>query len=244
MKQETVVFVSDDHVPYQDDATFLCRLNAIRLLKPDVVFLGGDHCDFYQVSKFNQTPDRLAKLQDDIDGTHALIRGYREAAGPRCRMFFLEGNHEERLNKFVLRNAMALWSLRSLSLPSLLGLQPLKIAYVQPGYMEYRGVVFKHGNLASKKSGYTAYREMDDWWRSGVSGHTHRLSEVWKTAGQGDIVWTEAGCGCVPLDYVKGKPADWQAGFVYGYLTDTTWTPFPVKITKGRAIVNGEEVSA
>jgi hypothetical protein len=240
------MFVSDDHAPYQHEAAYACRLAAIRLFKPDVLFLGGDHCDFYQISRFEKTPDRVHKLQDDLDETYGLISGYREAAGPRCRIVYLAGNHEERLDKFILRHAEALWSLRSLSIHNLLGLKQLKIKYVPGGVMAYEGVTFKHGNLVSGKSGYSAYREMDTWWRPGVSGHTHRAALIWRTTADAPAFWVESGCGCKTLDYVKGRPADWQLALSYFYRERRTglWHPNVAVIRDGRTIIDGLDVSA
>jgi hypothetical protein len=215
-------------------------------LEPDVLFLGGDEIDFFQISKFNPDPERLHQLQDDIDYTYDLLKKYRKAAGERCRIIYLQGNHEERLQSYTWRHAQAFSSLRSLRVPKLLGLDDFGMEWVESGFLEYKGMIFKHGNSVRGRAGYSATAEMDRFWRSGISGHTHRLAHIAKTVHKGSAEWVEAGCGCELLDYIKGGPGDWRQGMAYAYWNRDRklWLPHTVTITNGVAEVAGCELAA
>lgn len=239
---ECVVFVSDDHAPYTDGDTFRTRLAAIKFLKPNVVVLGGDHVDFYQLSRFDKSPERIPQLQDDIDAAYMLLKAYRKAA-PGAKMVYLQGNHEERLQHYIHTHAPALFGLRGLSVPKLLSLPDLGIQWEESGVWEYKGFVYKHGTTVRNKSSYSAAGEMDRFWASGMSGHTHRLGLHYKTSYKGTTKWIEAGCGCLPLDYIKQGPADWQQGFAYNISNGKHWFPQPVEIVKGMCMIHGQEVS-
>lgn len=246
MPAERVAFCSDDHAPYINWDTVNCRLAVIRRYRPHVLILGGDHLDCYQLSKFDKTPDRIDELQSDMDACYRLLRKYRRAAGDTCKIIYLEGNHEERFKTHILRNAPALYGLRALTIPRLLSLDDLGIEWVDGGVWDYKGFVYKHGNAVRNRSGYSATGEMDRFWESGMSGHTHRLGVIYKTVFRREVCWVEAGCGCEILDYIKGGPADWQSGMALNeYDQDRKlWNATPVKITKGACRIEGEEVTA
>lgn len=239
---ERVVFVSDDHAPYTDGDTFRTRLAAIKFLKPNVVVLGGDHVDFYQLSRFDKSPDRIPQLQDDIDAAYMLLKGYRKAA-PGAKMVYLQGNHEERLQHYIHSHAPALFGIRGLSVPKLLSLPDLGIQWEESGVWEYKGFIYKHGTTVRNKSSYSAAGELDRFWTSGMSGHTHRLGLTYKTTYHGTHAWFEAGCGCKVLDYIKQGPADWQQGFGINERYSKYWQPSVVPIINGTCILQGQEVS-
>lgn len=242
LNADIVAFVSDDHAPYTNGDTLRCRLEIIRYLKPDVLFLGGDHVDFYQISKFSADPERVGQLQDDLDYAHDLLRRYRKAAGDGCKLYYLQGNHEERMQSYIWRRAEAFASLRSMRVPKQLGLDDFGIEWVEGGWIDYKGFIFKHGNTVRSKSGYSASGEMDRFWMSGMSGHTHRLGHISKTVYKQTYDWIEAGCGCDLLEYIKGGPGDWRQGMGYAYYLreKKLWIPHSVAITNGVAEVEGK----
>lgn len=220
-KFERVVFIPDIHAPYIHADAFHTAMAFLRAFDPDVVFVLGDVIDFYQLSRFSKSPTRLTELQYDIDQAVWALKWIRKSA-PKAKIYFLKGNHEERLNKFLWTKAAELISLRDLTVPHLLELnQPdINMEYVETGSMMYRGILVKHGNVVRARSGYTATGELEKAWISGVSGHTHRLSQIYKTNFAGMFTWLESGCLCkLDPEYAEGQITDWQHGLSYGHFS-------------------------
>jgi hypothetical protein len=130
----------------------------------------------------------------------------------------LGSNHLARLKKFLWKVAPALNCLRSLEIETLLELKKFNIEFKEYGFT-FKNVLFKHGDIVRKFSGYTAKGEWEKEQVSGCSGHTHRLGVYYHTVRGGSYVWVEAGCGCrLDAEYLHGGVANWQQGFaVFGF---------------------------
>jgi len=174
----------DIHEPYSDPKALGAVERFIRHTRPSLVVLLGDNVDFYQLSRFDQDPKRALALQEDCDKTFEAMRRFRKAA-PSARIHYLQGNHEDRLRRYLWGKSVALSSLKCLTVPELLRLKELDIRYHESGQFRVKDLLFKHGNVVRKKSGFTAMAELERNWLSGVSGHTHRLSEVYRRTFRG-----------------------------------------------------------
>src|SRR5690349_22276797 len=77
---ESVVFLSDLHIPYHDEAAVSSALRLIKKLRPDRVVINGDVADFFQLSRFNTAHQRLDSLQEEIDEANAFRVDVRKSA--------------------------------------------------------------------------------------------------------------------------------------------------------------------
>lgn len=209
---DKVVVIPDTHQPYHDQESIDTVLNFIRDQKPEYVVLLGDHCDMYSVSGFDKNPERSNQLQYELDETNKFLKDVRKSAGDSAEIIYLEGNHEYRLKKWLWRNP-ELHGLRSLSMPSLLGLKDLNISY-RKKWLWKDTFLFYHGKRVSM---YAPRWELDDNGVSGMSGHVHRIANHSKTDYSGVKTWYTCGHLCDPTkaEYVD-KP-NWQqaVGIVY-----------------------------
>jgi predicted phosphodiesterase len=218
---ETVVFLSDLHVPYHDPEVVGAALNLIRDVAPDRVVLNGDLADFFQLSRFNTALERIDHLQEEVDAANAIRRAVREAA-PDAVLDETVGNHDSRIVTYVQKNARALTSLRALDPASLFEYAELAItSHPEAGFLLRPEYLVKHGSIVRKGAGSTAKAELANAGISGISGHTHRLS-TFRQAGYSPRQWTESGCMCLTSpDYVVGAP-DWTQGIVIGEFSTKT----------------------
>jgi hypothetical protein len=217
----------------------------VRVFQPSHVFLIGDVLDAYQVSTFDKDPERRFQLQDDIDAAYGVLKQIRKAA-PQAIIYYLKGNHEHRMQKYLWRQAPELSGLRSLSLPKLLSLDDLKIKWVEEGSMMFHGFLVKHGNIVRSRSGYTATGEMEKAGVSGVSGHTHRLSQIFKRNYGGMFTWVECGCLCqLQPEYADGALMDWGHGLAVGHFAKESkrFNINPYPIIKGTLLYDGREIT-
>jgi len=111
--------LSDIHVPYHDKSALETAVTECKRHRCDVVILNGDTIDFYGISRFEKDPERRTPTQEIRDAVQ-LMRWIQQQL-PKARMIWKDGNHDERLSKFVLHNAPVLWSLQQVRLPNVLG---------------------------------------------------------------------------------------------------------------------------
>lgn len=222
---ETFVVLADEQIPFQDEDAVSAVENYVKDTKPDVVVELGDLWDFpYLTTKFlrkNTPPKQI--FEDLAKGkTHlAKLRKYCD------ELILVEGNHENRLYRYILEKAEALEGLTDndgpLNVPALLkyvSKEDLDFKYISP-YGEafiHKGFIFKHGERTSK---YAASMELLDEGSSGISGHTHRAQMSSKTDRNGTHAWWSVGCLCItagggmPPGYYEGttRVRNQQQGF-------------------------------
>lgn len=233
---KTIIALGDLHVPHHSPEAWRVALRVVEDLEPDVVALMGDMIDFYQVSRFQKLPSRQFQLQDDIDIAYDLM-GQVRAAAPRARIFFTEGNHEDRLQRYLLTRAPELYCLRSMTVPQLLRLSDFNISYENKVNID--GVMFTHGHIVRKYSGYTA-KAMAEEYGTVIFGHTHRLGIYYKRDGRGEVTAVENGCLCeLSPEYITGV-ANWQQGFTVITTDRDQPAQFEqAKITDGKTMFRG-----
>lgn len=128
----TELFMSDIHFPFHDKEAWGLALRVLRKVQPDLIWLGGDIIDFYAVSHWERSPKRRTMLQDEIDVAVKELRKVRKAA-PNARMVLQEGNHEDRLRRYLWGRAPELAGLAALELPKLLHFEKLGIEFIGHG---------------------------------------------------------------------------------------------------------------
>ena len=228
-----VLVVNDFHGQFRDKKTCKMLFNFIKREKPDKIILNGDVVDFYSISRFDKDAFRQWHLQEEIDNVITLLNQLRKRTD--VPMIYIEGNHEERLRKYLRSNARPLATLKALRIESLLKLKELRIKYETDGI--WLGDLFVyHGSLVRKDAGATAKAEREKNGCSGMSGHTHRdgTSPI-RTRG-GQLCWWENFCMCdLNPDYVDGI-ANWTQGF--SVITQTGGREYVEQIP----IINGEMI--
>lgn len=177
--------------------------------RPTDIWYNGDMLDFHQVSKYCKARRDRAGLAEDIEEWRALLD---RQAKYGARRHFNKGNHEARLEPYIAANADPLADLEELRFDRLLHLEKHGISVAEYGerVMLAEGLEITHGDVARKMAGYSAHAQLKGI--SGISGHTHRLAQVWKRDRRGASTWLEGGCLCsLSPDYTPDP--DWQQGF-------------------------------
>ena len=226
--------------PTHDERAISVALQVIADLQPEMVVCVGDNIDFPELGKYRTSPAFALTTQASIDRATVLAAQLR-AAAPKAKIYWLAGNHEERLPNFLLDNAKATFGLRKgdcpkswpvMSVPSLCRFDEYSIEY-RPGYPagelwinEKLRVI--HGTRV-KSNGSTAHIYLNQEKTSVIYGHIHRVETAYKTRrdyeGAKTIMAASPGClaridGSVPstkggID-LDGRPLtvveDWQQG--------------------------------
>lgn len=170
-------------------------LQMMKDAQPDIILLGGDMIDIPELSKYD--PDSrhfLDSIQTSIDGLYRYLSRVR-ADNPNARIIAMSGNHENRFNKTMIRNAMPLFGVKpacmpeefaTTSFPFFLRLKDLEIDYIS-GYPaesfqindNLRAI---HGDMA-KKTTPIDYINRDG--QNTLFHHTHRREYGRKTYPNG-----------------------------------------------------------
>lgn len=213
----------DSHHPFQDRDAVAGWLWWVKKYRPEQIVLGGDDLDFYHCSRFLKEQMGFGTV-DEITSTHRYLVALRKAA-PTAHIYYLEGNHEERLTKYLLRGAAAVVGLTEITVPSLLKLVDLGIKWV-PATKDLRleGMLHRHGEWVSTLAGRTALKHVEKYGESVAVGHCHRLAVVYRRVGLDQQTGVECGCLCGD-----------QAG--QGYIHRPDWCRGWASFTDGEAEV-------
>jgi len=240
-KLEKVLIVPDTHVPYHDKKAFELMLKVAKKFKPYHLIIGGDFIDNYSVSSHNKDPNRALKLNDEVNETIKELKKLK--ALDAKNNVFLGGNHEDRLERYLMEKAPELYNI--ISTPSILKLKEIGFNYVPYKHS------YKLGKLAithdlGKAGRFAHYKAMDDYQNNIVINHTHRLGY----AVEGDVEGNKhvaamfGWLGDVEgVDYKHRQLAkkEWSLGFGIGYLDPKTKVVYlqPIPIVNYTCVVEG-----
>ena len=243
------IVISDLHIPFVDLQAVRLLVRVVKTWQPDFLVYAGDALDFYSVSTHDKNPDRLknAGLQNEIDEWTDIANQIGDAAGGNCAKWFIPGNHEDRLRRYLWRDS-ALHGLEALTIPNLLRLTSLGIEYAEHEVAFANGnLVIKHGDRVRAKAGASAMAELEKakYSYSGVTGHTHRMGSTMVKTRHGVVGWWENGCLCeLNPEYVH-EP-DWQHGVSLVWHTpgDDAFTVQSLPFLGGKCLLEGKRVTA
>ena len=116
MAWRLAVLWPDTHEPYSHAKAVALALNVISDLSSsldEIVFL-GDFADFYAVNSHGKHPGMMHLLVDEVDKVNFSL-DLIDSTFPRVRKVFLEGNHEFRLERYLINVAPALFGVTDLN---------------------------------------------------------------------------------------------------------------------------------
>lgn len=215
MKYYKVLHLTDQHFSTHEPNAIKQSLEAIRIVKPSRIVLGGDMLDCYMLSRFDKDPtSKKRQFKRELKFASAYMREVRKAAGPKCVIDYTLGNHEFRVSKYLNSKAAALVGLEALSWSNLLPFDECNINLFEYGRgPKIGGVLFTHGSIIRKFGGKSAITMTENSGSSVAMGHTHRLGAIFQRRGNRVYEGYESGCLCkLWPDYETHRP-DWQQGF-------------------------------
>jgi predicted phosphodiesterase len=120
--------IGDIHGPWEDERAVDLFLYICKDLGVTNLILNGDILDFYNINAHGpKDPDVQTNLEDEIEwGRNFLARLKKEL--PKTKITYIFGNHEYRLDRFIMKNAPVFWNM--LRLDKMLELERLGIDWV------------------------------------------------------------------------------------------------------------------
>ena len=250
-----VGIIRDVHVPYHDELAWTTTLKSIEAMQQsklglDTLVILGDFGDCYDISDFPKHPNRAHDYESEVDAVRAQLARVSRLGIPR--VVFLSGNHEDRLPRFLTKNAPQLYNL--VSIPELYGIRARGWEWVPYGESIAIGKIhYSHDWGACGK--YAVQRQLEIG-HSVVAGHTHRAGcaygggvAITSPTDQRRVSWSMGWLGdfeSLAFSYTKKwkARAEWTHGFGTATMdpTGVGWVHFH-PVIEGRAVVDGKVVS-
>ena len=98
-------------VPFHDERALDVMLQALAIYRPHRLIIIGDFFDFPMLSRFQQEPEFAQTMQATIQEGYDLLRKIRKTAGAACKIDFIPGNHETRMQRAITNNLPQLYNL-------------------------------------------------------------------------------------------------------------------------------------
>jgi predicted phosphodiesterase len=184
----------DAQIPFHDPRAVEMAQIAVTETRPDNIVFVGDMIDLPSMSRFDQRSEWQGKTQEAIDTYHSVLAQTR-ANAPNARIVVVHGNHEQRLDNYVRRNAAEVLGLKRANMQDELGVLTLQYLarYDDLGIESVDGypngtlwlednLKFTHGTN-TQKGGSNAAKYLRGERESTVYGHSHRMEVAYRTLG-------------------------------------------------------------
>lgn len=168
------VGIFDLHGKHREQRLFNAQLQVVEDTLPDFVAIGGDALNFDIISRWQDkqlkrlTPlDLIRKVRAEIDDfKRNILHPIREAAG-NAVVFMVEGNHDDRLRKYLSDDLHDAWE----ESRRLLGVDDyLDGYYTRAGVFVVPEHLVRHGDSTAQNPAKIELKNTDC---SGWSGHVH-----------------------------------------------------------------------
>jgi predicted phosphodiesterase len=209
-KHQDVLILSDIHFPYHTEAALDAAINEGIKNKCKLVILNGDTLDMFQMSVYDKRPDKPA-----ISLEFEMARNFIELMRKTFKnILFKVGNHEERWEKFLMRNP-AIFSVPEFQLQTVLQLKDEE--YVTDKRVIKAGklnILHGHefGGFMSNPVSFARTISLKTG-ESTIAGHCHQTSEQPFTRLSGDMItcWSQGSLSELHPQY---RPINqWNHGF-------------------------------
>jgi predicted phosphodiesterase len=213
---ERGLIMYDMHVPYHHPGAVESALRYARDFKVDHVIIAGDFMDCYQLSTFDKDPS-CRNFPGEIHAVRQMFMAISKALR-HPKMIVMEGNHEMRMKRLLMRAAPVLLGCEEFRLDHLIGLKDFDADWVDDKRVVHEGnlAVF-HGHELGKfgvggvNPARTLYLRTK---ATAVCGHCHQHS----THQEKDIHDAIATCwtvGCLCELRPRYQPVNsWSHGFM------------------------------
>lgn len=102
------LIIPDTHAPYENKKAYNLMLKIAMEINPDEIVILGDYADFYSVSSHAKDPRVKDLLIDEVSMVNQRLDEL-DKFFPNAKKVFLEGNHENRLERYLIDRAPAVF---------------------------------------------------------------------------------------------------------------------------------------
>lgn len=234
-----ILHIQDVHVPYHSVETLTLAINYGKEKKVNTLLLGYDFLDFYQMSRFEKDP-RKKNTKYELEVANELLDVFQREF-PDAKIFWRNGNHDERLQKYLTIKAPELLDMNEFRLKNLLRLDERGITYIESKRVVKAGKLnIIHGDefIGGGSGGVNPARGL--FLKTGentLCGHFHKTSEhIERTIGDSVVGCWSMGCS-TQLHPEYARLNKWNNGFAHiEVYPDGHFQLNNKKVIKGQAV--------
>lgn len=246
------VIIPDSHGCLVDRKAWLAFVKDLRSLDPDEIVMLGDHVDAGGLySKFSRIAEEDLKYSydEDLEAANSHLDDI-QAAAPRAKVDYLEGNHEYHVERWAVEHLAherdVRRFLKSNGPAAQLNLEGRGIKFWRmmephhglsiPGTIRKGSCYFTHGITASK---FATERHVARFGANVVHGHTHRAQEhKMRTVAKGVIGgWCPGTLAQLQPTYMHTNPTDWSHGYGLQFVGKSSFLHVNVPIVDGESLL-------
>lgn len=235
-----VIIIPDLHLTESVPKDYLPVKRFIEKFKADEIIILGDFMDVSSLSAWDYDKKRLMEGRRYIKEVRCANKELDFLQKHSKKITFLEGNHENRIDRYLDKNPEMEGIIE---LKEQLSLKQRKIKWVPMNDLyKLGGMYFTHGMYTNK---YCAQKHLETLGCNVCFGHQHKTQTAFQNmAMQKPIMSYALGTlGDKKPDYLKNRPGNWINQFAVYYYDDKSelFNLYPINITKGRFIFDGAE---
>lgn len=242
--KDSWLVISDLHLPYIDVKCMESIINYAKEERIENLMVLGDAFDFHEISAWG---DKFRKpLEDEIDESIELLHQTILSKMTFKQKKFVKGNHEDRLNRYLINNARKIQGLlekRGFDVPSLTGMDKagfdyidnVKLRHETGKYFKIGHLNFLHGHEIKNGGKYPARNLIMKCHDNVIVGHNHRPDVAYEFDLDGTPRSVNSiGCCCEMYpEYMTFN--EWRHGFGIVRFRESG-----LHTTENKIIVNGD----
>lgn len=240
---EVILLFGDAHLEQnvEIDPSYILFKQVVQKIKPNRIICGGDLADFSYISRWTEGMPGLQegkRLKEDFDTIAEEIKFFKKYTK---EFVFYEGNHENRVRKYLEKNPV---------LKGILSLEQIckdaGVEYV-PTELQPKKILpdlyIAHGLSFNKYFACWTVEKMNE---NIVTFHTHRTQQYSISFPTGKVI-SGYGLGCLcntNPDYLAGKRISGHTNsFAILYVDKDRWQLDTIPIKDGKCMIAGKSYS-
>ena len=213
-----ILLISDIHIPYHDIDALTIALDYGVREKVNTIFINGDLIDFARISRF-ETDFSKRSVKEEFDITKKFLQILRQIF-PTQEIYWLKGNHDIRLEKYLAQKAHEIWDDPYFHLEERLRLNEERIKLLDDKVLVKAGkLAITHGHHVFKGIFTPVSPARGAYMRAKqnvIVGHLHRSSFHPEVDMEGKVIagWS-IGCLCELKPNYSPLISNSQHGFAH-----------------------------
>jgi hypothetical protein len=208
--------ISDLQIPYHDKKAIELAIAESKRQNAVGVLVNGDALDCHELSDFDKSPSAPRYIKERKLGIR--FYSYLREQFPGKDIIHKDGNHEERVDRYLIRRAPAFYGIEAFTIPKMLNFDDLGVLYVgQKRVIKMGKLNIIHGHEYTDRQVASPVNPARGLFNktkvSALAGHHHQTSEHCEPNLNGKLIscWS-TGCLCqLTPDW---KPLNkWNHGF-------------------------------
>lgn len=214
------LILSDIHLPEHNIEAIEKAIKYGKERGMNTIILNGDTMDQSSVSAHPKNPKKLTSLREELELTRQFLQWL--AWKTNCKIYYKIGNHETRLERFLINKALELYGNPEWELKSLLQFGALGIEQIDSMQIMRLGIMNGlHGHEYRFSGGVNPAKNLLE--RVGshcFCGHFHRTDSYEETNVRGEVTWshTIGTLGTLNPDYMPHSRRGQKANLGFGYI--------------------------